>query len=100
MLQGCGQVRQSVHPWVCPAGQRSDIEAKEIMGVLRRAATDNGFIAQLTREGSKALQGYALSQQARAALLSGDIRWIEARVGRLNTHMRMWLKCRLEQEIW
>jgi hypothetical protein len=68
--------------------------------VLKRAATDDGFIAQLTREGSKALQRYDLSQQARAALLSGDIRWIEARVGRLNTHLRTWLNCRLEQEIW
>ena len=72
----------------------------EIVRVLDRAAADNGFIAELTYRGSKALEGYKLTLQAKAALLSGDVRWIEARLGRLDARLRTWLDCRLGQEIW
>ena len=72
----------------------------EILRVLDRAAEDNGFIAELTYRGSRALEGYKLTLKAKAALLSGDIRWIEARVGRLDARLRTWLDCRLQQEIW
>jgi hypothetical protein len=72
----------------------------EILRVLDRAAEDNAFIAELTYRGSKALEGYKLSLKEKAALLSGDIRWIESRVGTLNARLRTWLDCRLQQEIW
>ena len=72
----------------------------EILRVLDRAAEDNGFIAELTYRGSTALEGYKLTLKAKAALLSGDIRWIEARVGKLDARLRTWLDCRLQQEIW
>jgi hypothetical protein len=72
----------------------------EILKVLDRAAEDNGLIAELTHRGSKALEGYKLTLKAKAALLSGDIRWIEARVGKLDARLRTWLDCRLQQEIW
>lgn len=71
-----------------------------ILRVLNRAATDDAFTAQLTHEGSKALEGYGLTSAERAALLSGDIRWIEAHVGELTPQEKTWLHCRLEQEIW
>ncbi|MGD8595920.1 MAG: hypothetical protein PVJ26_02770 [Anaerolineae bacterium] len=72
----------------------------EILRVLDRAAQDNSFIAELTYRGSKALEGYKLTLKAKAALLSGDIRWIEARVGKLDAQLRTRLDCRLQQEIW
>ena len=72
----------------------------EILRVLDRAAHDNGFIAELTHRGSKALEGYGLTLKAKAALLSGDIRWIEAHVGKLDARLRTWPDCRLQQEIW
>jgi hypothetical protein len=72
----------------------------EMRRVLERAARDNGFIAELTYRGAKALEGYKLTLQAKAALLSGDIRWIEARLGKLNDRLRVWVDCRLAQEIW
>jgi hypothetical protein len=74
--------------------------AAEILRVLDRAAGDNGFIAELTYDGSRALQGYDLTVEAKAALLSGDIGWIENRVGKLDARLRTWLECRLQQEIW
>jgi hypothetical protein len=79
---------------------RSDVHRKEILSVLARAAKDNDFIAQLTHHGHEALENYNLSWQEEAALLSGDIRWIEARLGKLSPQLRTWLDCRLEQENW
>ena len=87
-------------PWIRTIDNSRDVEAREILKVLKRAAADDNFIAQLTEHGSKALRRYDLSRRARAALLSGDIRWVEARVGKLNARLRTWFDCRLQQEIW
>jgi hypothetical protein len=72
-----------------------------VVDVLARAARDDGFIAQLTHQGDKALRDYDLTWQETAALLSGDIRWLEAHLGqRLSPWLRTWLDCRLQQEMW
>jgi len=71
-----------------------------LVQVLERAAADPLFIARLTYEGSEALREYDLTWEEKAALLRGDIRWIEARVGPLDDRLRTWLWCRLQQEIW
>jgi hypothetical protein len=83
----------------CP-GYDGNIHREEVLRVLERAAEDNGFVAQLTYRGDEALQEYDLSWEEKAALLSGDIRWIEAHVGKLGARLRTWLDCRLQQEIW
>ena len=77
-----------------------DPESEEILRVLDRAVEDNEFIAQLTHRGADALEGYQLTMEAKAALLSGDVRWIEQHVGKLDARLRTWLDCRLQQEIW
>lgn len=71
-----------------------------ILQVLDRAATDDAFIAQLTQHGAGALEDYDLTSAEQAALLSGDIRWIEEHVGELTPQQKTWLHCRLEQENW
>ena len=71
-----------------------------ILDVLDRAASDNHFVAQLTHSGLEALAQYELTWREKAALLSGDIRWIEAHVGKLDARQRRWLECRLQQEMW
>ena len=94
------QDKPVVAPWP-PLITNRDVNREEIVRVLERAAEDDDFIAQLTYWRDEALQGYDLTWQERAALLSGDIRWIEARLGRkLNPRLRTWLDCRLQQEIW
>ena len=77
-----------------------DDSRDEIVRVLERAADDPAFIAQLTYQGSEALKEYHLSTQAKAALLSGDIKWIQGHVGKLDERLMTWLSCRLGQEIW
>lgn len=76
------------------------VHMAEMLRVLDRAAEDDSFIAQLAYHGDQALQAYNLTWQEKAALLSGDIAWIEARLGKLNARLRTWLECRLQQEIW
>lgn len=76
------------------------VNKEEILRVLKRAADDDRFIAQLTHRGSETLEDYDLSAEAKAALLSGDIGWVEKHVGELDAHLSTWLWCRLEQEIW
>lgn len=100
MLRELVQEGRLTTPWVRVTERGRDIEAKEILRVLKRAAADDNFIARLTEQGGKALRKYNLSWKARAALLSGDIRWVEARVGKLNARLRTWFDCRLQQEIW
>lgn len=90
-----GAARRTVRP-----ATKAKTERGEILAVLSRAARDPSYIAHLTYNPCEALQGYNLSQPARAALASGDVRWIEARVGALDDRMRTWLDCRLQQEIW
>jgi hypothetical protein len=79
---------------------KDEINREEIVRVLARAAGDNGFIARLTESGAEALREYSLTMREKAALLSGDIRWVEAHLGKLNARLRTWLECRLEQEVW
>jgi len=72
----------------------------EMIAVLERAANDDHFIGELTDRGPEVLDGYDLTREERAALLTGDIRWIEKRVGKLNEEQRTWLNCKLQQEAW
>jgi hypothetical protein len=93
------QDKPVVAPWTLSIKNR-DVNREEILRVLERAARDNGFIAQLTYRGDEALQDYDLGWEEKAALLSGDIGWIEAHVGKLGARLRTWPECRLQQEIW
>jgi len=68
--------------------------------VLRRAAKDYSFPAQLADDVTRALESYDLTLEEKAALSSGDVRWIENHVGKLDKTSMTWLKCRLEQEEW
>jgi hypothetical protein len=99
MLQGIATDRKSLsQPWTVVDGER--VNRREILSVLDRAAADYAFIAELTRIGSAALRDYALSAKEQAALISGDIRWIEEHVGKLEARLRTWPDCRLQQENW
>jgi hypothetical protein len=75
-------------------------QQRGLLAVLARAAVDPAFIGCLTDDGESALSGYDLTWQEKAALLSGDIRWIESRFGKLAASQRIWLDCRLQQEKW
>jgi formate/nitrite transporter len=77
-----------------------DAETKAIIGVLAKARDDNAFLAQLSENPDKALAGYDLGNEAKAALASGDLHWLESRMGFLDEPLRTWLSSRLSQEKW
>jgi len=74
---------------------------EELLAVLKRAANEPEFLARLAQNPHRALREYyTLTAEERAALASGDIRKIEAWVGKLDKELATWLWCRLSQEKW
>jgi hypothetical protein len=53
-----------------------------MLEVLERAAADITFYTQLAEKGSAALEGLDLTREEKAALISGDVQFIESCIGR------------------
>jgi len=77
-----------------------DRSGKAILAVLSRAKDDGRFLAKLAENPGEALRGFDLTSEERAALLSGDIKWVESKLGALDGTLRSWLTSRLAQEKW
>lgn len=76
-------------------------DREELLAVLKRAAEESEFLAQLAENPHEALKEYyALTSEERAAIASGDIKKIESWVGKLDKELATWLWCRLSQEKW
>ena len=76
------------------------IQRREVMGVLSRTAEDLDFWRDLMENGSVALADYQLSSEAKAAVASGDLKWINENVGELTQKQLMFIYKRLEREAW
>jgi DNA-binding response OmpR family regulator len=76
------------------------IEKGQVIMALERASVDAAFWRDLMERGSRALESYALSADAKAAIVSGDLRWICEHAGALTEEQRAWIGARLEQERW
>jgi ActR/RegA family two-component response regulator len=76
------------------------IQKREVLGVLSRTAEDTDFWADLMENGSLALADYMLSGEAKAAIASGDLKWINENVGELTQKQLMFIYKRLEREAW
>jgi DNA-binding response OmpR family regulator len=76
------------------------IEKREVIRVLDRASRDERFWRALLEVGSDALDGYGLTLEAKAAIVSGDLSWIRKNIGELNERRLGWIRSRLEMEKW
>jgi DNA-binding NtrC family response regulator len=76
------------------------IQKREVSKVLNRASDDADFWLELMNNGSEALSGYRLSSRAKAAIVSGDLKWIHENVGELTQRELMFIYKRLEREAW
>jgi len=76
------------------------IQKREVLGVLSRTVEDTDFWADLLENGSLALADYELSGEAKAAIASGDLKWINENVGELTQKQLMFIYKRLEREAW
>lgn len=76
------------------------IQKREVIQVLNRSADDTDFWTDLMETGSEALADYELSMEAKAAIASGDLKWINENVGELTQKQLMFIYKRLEREAW
>ena len=102
---------QNVMPWQTrrvprvldmPVSHRefTTVNENAILRVLDRAARDPDFVADILDKGSVALRDYSLTLREKAALVTGDIRWIETHVGKLTNRQCILLNCVLQREAW
>ncbi|UCF85568.1 MAG: response regulator [Desulfobacteraceae bacterium] len=82
------------------ADEEKLIQKQEVIRVLERASHEQQFWFELMNKGSKALQGYQLSDEAKAAIVSGDLNWILKHVGKLSRQQLKWIRGRLQLERW
>lgn len=83
-----------------PPRPETRIDADAVRQVLRQASRDAAFGGRILAEGSRVLSGYSLTPAAKAAIVSGDMAWIEKQCGELSAEERSWLRQRLEAELW
>lgn len=76
------------------------IQKREVLKVLNRTTEDSRFSNSLMQMGGEALAEYALSNEAKAAISSGDLGWINKHVGELTQKQLMYVYKRLELEAW
>ena len=76
------------------------IQRQEVIRVLERAHKNNAFWCDLMENGSEALRHYRLSYDAKAAIISGDLNWIQENVGELTEEQLVFMHRRLEREAW
>ena len=78
----------------------SVIQKREVLGVLTRAADDEHFWNELMELGSKALDQAQLISDAKSAIASGDLKWINENVGELNQKQLAFIFKRLERQAY
>ncbi len=76
------------------------IQKREVHRVLNRTADDADFWNELMQNGSEALQEYRLSDEAKAAIVSGDLKWLNEKIGELTQKQLRYIYRRLEREAW
>ncbi len=77
-----------------------DTGGKALLAVLSKARDDSGFLSKLAEDPARVLEGYDLTPEESAALSSGDVKWIESKLGTLDEPLRTWFTARLAQEKW
>jgi DNA-binding NtrC family response regulator len=76
------------------------IQRREVLRVLDRTSQDLRFWRDLMERGSDILKEYHLSNEAKAAIVSGDLYWLNEHVGELTQKQLMFIYKRLEREAW
>ncbi|MGD8387466.1 MAG: response regulator [Desulfobacteraceae bacterium] len=76
------------------------IQKREVLRVLNRTSEDRAFWRELMENGSQALDGYQISLEGKAAISSGDLRWINENIGELTQKQLRFVLKRMEREAW
>jgi len=76
------------------------VHKREVLLVLDRTNRDVSFAKNLLDGDSSALEAYDLSWEARAAITSGDLKWLNKNVGELTDEQMIFVNKRLQREVW
>lgn len=76
------------------------IQKREIFRVLNRAAEDRDTWNGTMEGGSEALRDYHLSDEAKAAIVSADLKWLNEQIAELTQKQLMFIYTRLKREAW
>ncbi len=96
------QVEERAVPAVPVAATAEErlIQKREVIQALNRTTEDKFFWRDLMENGPLALDGYQLTSEAKAAVASGDLKWINDNVGELTQKHLLFIYNRLEREAW
>ncbi len=95
-----GREKESMEKLIDDTQQERLIQRREVIRVLDRAYQSETFWQDLMEKGSDVLDDYRLSRAAKAAIVSGDLKWIKENVGELTEEQLLFLYKRLEREAW
>lgn len=76
------------------------IQKKEVLQVLDRTNEDQLFCHDLKKEGAEALADYVLSDDAKEAIVNGDLDWINSNVGELTQKQLKYVYECSQQKDW
>lgn len=76
------------------------IQKQEVIRVLDRTNRDADFWRDLMEKGSEVLKEYTLSSRAKAAIVSGDLKWIKENIDEITEKQLKFIYKRLEREAW
>ncbi|NLI81518.1 MAG: hypothetical protein GX443_07490 [Deltaproteobacteria bacterium] len=73
---------------------------REVTHILNRACEDAQFCQELLEKGVDALEDYPLPHEAKAAIASGDLQWLNDNVGELTQKQLVFIYKRHGDSIW
>ena len=76
------------------------IQKREIFRVLNRTAEDRDSWNGTMEGGSEALRDYHLSDEAKAAIVSADLKWLNEQIGELSQKQLLYIYKRMKREAW
>lgn len=76
------------------------IQKREVIRVLNRTNEDVSFSGNLLEGSGDSLKEYQLSWEAKAAITSGDVKWLKQNVSDLTEKQLTFIYKRLEREAW
>lgn len=76
------------------------IQKKEVLHVLNRTNEDQLFCHDLSKKGVEALAEYALSDEAKEAIVRGDLDWINTHIGELTQKQLQYVFACSKQNNW
>ena len=91
-------MRMNIEEHINKSEEQRKVDGNQIVEILDRAFRDDLFCIDLLERGEMILNSYSMSNEAKSAILSGDINWIRHQVGELTSGQSTYLRRKFEME--